>query len=137
MANIALAANSTAEIVESIQQRTAPCLEDIPPRSPVRFDATTGKFTLANGTTAAEAVVYGISSNVITVKAGGTITAVKRGMMDGFDFTQSYGAAIYLSDTDGRLADAAGTVSVKVGTIVSAWANPTNTAADKLLSIEL
>ena len=137
MANIALAANSTACVVESIQQHTAQCAEDIAPRSPVRFDPATGKFTLANATTAAEAGLYGISTNVVNVKAGGTITAIKRGLMDGFAFTQSYGAAVFLSDTDGRLGDAAGTVPVKIGTIVSAWAQPIGAAADKLLSIEL
>lgn len=137
MANINLAAGSTAGVVESIQQHTAPCAEDIPPRSPVRFDAATGKFTLANGTNANEAKIYGISSNVVTVKAGYPVTAIRRGVMDGFDFTQAYGADIFLSDTDGRLADSAGTVAVRVGRVISGWANQIGQAADKLLSIEL
>lgn len=137
MANIALVTDSMGGVVESIQQHTAPALEDIPPRSPIRLDPTTGKFRLGNGLDATEANIYGISSNVVTVKAGFPVTGIRRGVMDGFTFSQSYGAAIYLSDTDGRLADAAGTVSVKVGRVVSAWSQTFGNAADKLLSIEL
>lgn len=136
MANIALVADSTGGVMESIQQTTSPCAEDIPPRSPVRFDAN-GKFTLANGTDATEANLYGISSNVKTVKAGFPVTAIRRGVLDGFDFTQAYGAAIYLSDTDGRLADDAGTVSVRVGRVIPAHAQTLGNAPDKVLSIEL
>lgn len=137
MANIALVTDSTGGIVESIQQHTAPALEDIPPRSPVRQDPTTGKFRLGNGTDATEANIYGISSNVVTVKAGFPVTAIRRGVMDGFTFTQDYGTAIFLSNTDGRLGDAAGTVSVRIGQVVSAWAQTLGNAADKILSIEL
>ena len=136
MADIALVTGSTAAVVESIQQHTAPCSEDIPPRSPVRFDAA-GKFTLANGTSTTEAAMYGVSANTTTIKSGFPVTAIKRGVLDGFNFTQTFGAGVFLSNTDGRLADAAGTTAVRVGTIVSGWAQPLGVAADKLLSIEL
>jgi hypothetical protein len=138
MANIALVTDSTGAVVESIQQHTAPVIEEIPPRSPVRIDGATGKFTLANGTTATEADLYGISTNTITIRAGMTVTAIRRGVLDGFDLSaKNYGAAIFLSDTDGRLGDAAGTVSVKVGRVIPVFATTFGNSPDKVLSVEL
>ena len=136
MPDIALVADSTGGVVESIQQHTAPCAVDISPRTPVRFDAN-GKFVPARGNTAPNAKPYGVSSNVKTVKAGFPVTAIKRGVLDGFNFTQAYGSDIFLSDTEGKLSDAAGTISVKVGTVVSGWAQTLGNSADKLLSVEL
>ena len=58
-------------------------------------------------------------------------------MLDGFTFTQAYGAQIFVSDTDARLGDAAGTVSVVVGRVIPAWGQSLGTAADKLLEVNL
>jgi hypothetical protein len=46
----------------------------------------------------------------------------------------AYGAVVYLSDTDGTLADAAGTVSTKVGNVLPGFAAVT---PDKLLRVSL
>lgn len=136
MANIAL---TTADKVEVVgipgRQLTLPAAEAITAGAPVRIDTSNGKFTNANGTTTGEARVWGIATS--TVAAGGTLTAVRNGIMDGFNFSQAYDAAVYLSDTDGRLADAAGTVSVVVGRVIPGTAVPLGTAYDKLLSVEL
>lgn len=135
MALIALTTANKVEVVESIMQHTAPAAEAIVAGAPVRLDTSNGKFTNSNGTTAPEARVYGIATK--TVAANEPLTAIRRGKMDGFDFTsQAYDAAIYVSDTDGRLGDAAGTVSTVAGRVLSAWSQRLGTAADKILSIE-
>jgi|SRR5690349_4688319 len=135
MANIAVATAGKIHVVSSIQQLTVPAAEAIVAGAPVRFDTTAGTFTNANGTSAAEARVYGIAT--ASVAAGEPVTAIKRGILDGFTFTQAYDAAIYLSDTDGRLGDTAGTVSTVVGRVIPGTATTLGTAYDKLLSVEL
>jgi hypothetical protein len=62
------------------------------------------------------------------------VTAIKQGVLGGFTFSQAYGALIYVSDTDARLGDAAGTVEVIVGRIVPGTATSTY---GKLLSVDL
>ena len=136
MANIAVASAGRIRIVESIVQDTKPAAEAIVAGAPVRIDVTTGRFTNSNGTSTAEARTYGIATR--SVGAGETVTAVKVGVLDGFDFTsQAYDAAIYVSDTDGRLADAAGTTSKLAGRVIAGTATTLGTAYDKFLSVEL
>jgi len=137
MANIALATANTVSIVESIHQMTLPAAEAITPGAPVRLDTSTGKFTNANGSSSGEARVWGIATGKKAIPAGWPVTVIRRGVLDGFTFSQAYDAAIYLSDTDGRLADAAGTVSTVVGRVIPATANLTGASYDKLLSVEL
>ncbi len=134
MAAIAVAVAGAIHVVEAIEQQTKPAAETILAGAPVRED-TAGKFTNANGTTTTEADVYGIATR--SVVAGEALTAVKKGVLDGFTFSQAYSAKIYLSDTDGTLADTAGTVSTIVGRVTSAWATTTGTAADKVLLVTL
>lgn len=135
MANIAVATAGRIHIVQSIQQLTLPTAEAIVAGAPVRIDTTTGKWTNANGTTAGEARVWGVATD--SVAAGEAVTAVRRGILDGFTFTQAYDATIYVSDTDGRLGDTAGTVSTVIGRVIPGTAVATGTAYDKLLSVEL
>jgi hypothetical protein len=134
MADIAVRTANRLEIVESIQQETLVAAEAVLAGAPVRID-TAGKFTNANGTTTTENRIYGIATR--TVAAGEPVTAVRRGLLDGFTFSQAFDAIIYLSDTDGRLADAAGTVSTIVGRVMAGTATTLGTAYDKLLSVEL
>lgn len=135
MAAIAVAVAGAIHIVESIEQMTGPVNETVLAGAPVRIDTSTGKFTNANGSSAGEARVYGIADR--SAAAGETITAVRKGVLDGFTFSQAYDAAIYLSDTDGTLADTAGTVSTVVGRVIPAWGTTVGTAADKLLLVNL
>lgn len=134
MANIALAVADKVEVVESIQQMTLVSAEAITAGAPVRIDSA-GKFTNANGTSTTENDLWGIGTK--TVAAGEALTAIRRGVLDGFTFSQAYNAAIYVSDTDGRLGDAAGTASKVVGRVIPGTATTRGTAYDKLLSIEL
>ena len=134
MANITVTTADRVEVVESILQKTLVAAEAILAGAPVRID-TAGKFTNANGTTTTENRIYGIATR--TVAAGEPLTAVRIGVLDGFTFSQAYDAIIYLSDTDGRLADAAGTVSTIVGRVVPGTANSLSGNPDKLLFVDL
>lgn len=136
MATIALLTANRVEVVESIKQMTLPAAEAITAGAPVRLDTTTGKWTNANGTTSGEARVWGIATR--TVVAGEALTAVRNGVMDGFDLSgMNYDANVFVGDADGRLDTAAGTVSTIVGRVIPATATPLGTAFDKVLSVEL
>jgi len=137
MALIALVTARRVEVVEIIEQMTLIADESITPGAPVRLDTTTGKFTNSNGTLAAEARTYGIAVGTHTVIAGMPITAVRRGVLDGFVFTQDYDAPIYVSDTDGRLGDAVGTVTLAVGRIIPGTSEVLGGAFAKLLLVNL
>lgn len=134
MANIAVATADKIEVVESIIQMTLVAAEAISAGAGVRID-TNGKFTNGNGTTTTENDLYGIATK--TVAAGEALTAIRKGVLDGFTFSQAYWAVIYVSDTDGRLADAAGTASKTVGRVIPATATTIGTAFDKLLFVDL
>lgn len=76
-----------------------------------------GKAAVADGSAAGTADVVGIALNAAA--AGEGVTLLKQGFLYGYTITQAYGALIYLSDTAGALADAAGTVSKLVGKVLS------------------
>ena len=134
MALIALTTANKVEVVESIIQLTLPAAEAITAGAPVRID-TSGLFTPSNGTSTTEADTYGIATR--TVAAGEALTAIRKGVMDGFTFSQAYSATIYVSDTDGRLGDAAGTTSKVAGKVIPATATTLGTAYDKVLFVDL
>lgn len=131
MADLTIAA---ARPVQVIEQFTGPAAEAITSGQYVRYNVTTGKVELGKGTTAAEARKGGIA--VQSAAAGETVTAVRKGDLDVGNALSAltYDDDVYLSDTDGILADAAGTVSLIVGTVVPAWGA---TTADKLLRVDL
>lgn len=101
----------------------------------VRVDATTGKYTPGNATDTTENQVRGIALHVADY-ANATISAIKRGIIDIGDALDAlnYGVPVYLSNTDGVLADAAGTQAVIVGYVIPGWGD---TAGDKLLLVNL
>lgn len=139
MANINLTADATTakriNVAQSVRQLTVPAAEAIVAGAPVRFDTAAGTLTNANGTTAPEARVWGIALNS---SDSGAVTVVRNGIVDGFDLSGlDYDDPVYLSDTDGRIADTAGTVSTVIGRVVPGTAVTNGTALDKLLSIEL
>lgn len=113
-----------------------PAAEAITEGAPIRLDTTTGRWTNANGSGAAEARVRAIA--VHRAVAGQALTGVKKGVLDGYTLDAlAYDADVFLSDTDGRIADAAGTVSKVVGQVIPAFAVTTGIAADKLLLVDL
>ncbi len=135
MADIALVTADRIEVVESFIQATLVAAEAIEAGGAVRID-TAGKFTGANGTTTTENRIYGIATK--SVPAGMGVTAIRKGVLDGFAITgMAFDAIVYLSDTDATLADAAGTVSTVVGRVIPATATTLGTAYDKLLFVDL
>lgn len=84
----------------------------------VYFNTTTGKLAIADASADATAQARGIALR--SVAAGQVVSVMKRGIIAGFDLTsQSYDDRIFLSDTAGDLADAAGTVTVPCGRVIS------------------
>ncbi len=135
MANLAVATAGEIHIVGIPQaQHTARALEAILAGATVRFDVTTGSWMNGNATDATEGNIYGIATK--SVAAGEYMTAVRRGLLDGFTITQNFNAPIYVSDTDGRIADAVGTVTIKVGRVVPANSQSLGVTADKLLLVD-
>lgn len=136
MADLTLLTADRLNIEESVIQMTLPAAEAISAGDAVRLDTASGKFTKANATVAAEARVYGVA--VRTVSAGMPVTAVRKGVLFGFDLSAlAYDAPVYLSNTDGKLADAAGTVSTVAGRIIPAHSQPLGSTAGKLLFLDL
>ncbi len=80
---------------------------------------TSGTVNLADGSAAGTAQVCGLALNA--AGAGQAVDVLVEGIVDGFTVTGlAYGARVYLSDTAGAFADAAGTVSVTLGRIIAA-----------------
>lgn len=136
MANLTLVTTGRMNVVESFMQMTLPLGESLAVGDAVRLDTSTGKWTGANGSSSGEARVWGV---LVSKDAAGAVgTALRKGVVDGFDLASlAYDAPIYLSDTDKKLADAAGTVSVLAGRVIPATAVTLGTAFDKLLQIDL
>ena len=136
MTAIDLTTANKVEIVESIEQMTLPAAEAITAGMAVRIDTSAGTFTKANGSTAAEGRAYGIATR--TVAARQAVTAVRKGVMDGWDLSGlAYDADVFLSDTDGRLDTATGTVNVKVGKVIPGSGAAIGSGFDKMLAVDL
>lgn len=136
MAAVSLTTAGKLNIVRSDSQFTGTFAESCSVGQPVRLDASTGKWTKANATDTTENRVIGI---LVSKDAAGAVgTVVRKGIVDGFALSSlNYGVSLYLSDTDGTVADAAGTTSVVLGRVVPGFGTTTGTAADKLFFIDL
>lgn len=136
MANLALVTADTVRTVSfPVYQDTLPAAEAIEAGAPVRLDATAGKWTNANGSSTTENRFQGIALR--SVAAGESVTAVRGCWIDGFDIAAlNFGALVYLSDTDGTLADSAGTVSTVIGSVQAGPATTLGTTFDKLLYVK-
>lgn len=134
MAAIALVTADRIEIVGMTkQQRTLAAGADITAGQAVQ-ESSTGKWTLANATTAALARNAYVATR--TVKSGESVTAVREGLLDGYDLSGlAYNAPVYLSDTAGTLADAAGTVSHIMGYVEAGTGQQITSAHDKILRL--
>lgn len=146
MANVSLQTRVSAktrpelDIVDDtfLQKKTLPAAEAITCGAPVRMVPSStgaGKWTNANATDETESKAWGVATR--TVIAGETVTAVRRGIVDGFEVSSyDYGALLYLSDTDGRIGDVAGTMVRPIGRVVPATAVSLGTAYDRLLELD-
>lgn len=75
-----------------------------------------GDLQLADASVAGTAAARGMALQ--TVGAAQALNFLKRGHVAGHTITQAYDAEVFVSDTAGAAADAAGTVSTHVGRIV-------------------
>jgi hypothetical protein len=83
----------------------------------VYFNTTTGKLALADASAAGTAQFRGIALQ--TAQVGQSVDVIMRGYVSGFDLSgRSYDDLIYVSDTAGALADAAGTVTAVAGRVI-------------------
>lgn len=146
MANIALQARVSAKsrpeldiVGVPIDQMTLPAAEALTAGNAVRIVPSStgaGRWTKANASDLTEGRVWGIATR--TVVAGEAVTAVRNGILDGFDVASlAYGDPLYLSDTDGTIADSYGTVDVLIGRIVPGTATTLGTAYDRLVKVEI
>lgn len=134
MANLALVTADKVELVQSVVQDSMVAAEAITAGQAVRIDTATGKATKANATLAAEARIYGVALK--TVAAGEPVTVLRCGVLDGYDVSgMAFDDDVFLSNTDGTLADAAGTVSTVVGKVIAAHAVTIGTAFDQLMYV--
>ena len=133
MANFDAPTIGLVSVVESIIQYTAPAEEAIVGGRYVRLNTTSGTVEYGNGTSAAEARRGGIA--IASAAAGQAVTVLVLGTIDlGSIFSAAaYDSSVFLSDTDGRLANGDdGTVMRYVGKVVPGWGNQT---ADILLFV--
>lgn len=123
------------EIEESLEQMSAIAAEDITAGISCRFDETTGKAEIASAASSGTADAYGIALK--TVKAGSALTLLRRGVVDGFVLDSlEFGDPVYMANTTGAAADTAGSVTVKIGTVIPAHANLVGGAVHKLLRVD-
>lgn len=95
-----------------------------------------GKWAKADGTDYEKANAYGVA--IESVLAGSPLTAVRRGLVDGYDLSNlNYNVNLYLSDTAGALADAPGTIEKRIGFVVPVTTNSTGADFDKVLMVDV
>lgn len=80
------------------------------------YQTSAGKAGVADANASGKEQVRGIALNA--AGAGQAVSVLKRGHVGGFTLAGAYDSIAYLSDTVGRLADAAGTMNVPVGRVV-------------------
>lgn len=120
---------------QASEVRSGPAAEAITAGDYVRLDPTTGKWAVGNATTSGElGNVCGMAMQ--NAAAGFEVdVALPGALMDLGDALDAldYDDAVYVSDTDGVLADAAGTTSRVFGYVAPLWAH---TTADKVLRVD-
>lgn len=149
MANLALVSGAKVRPVSGIanghEQYTFEAEEQIDAGQVFRINTTTGKATKANGTTLTEAgqvTALGTFESFLFVaidgarQAGNMVTGMKSGLIDGFEISAlNFGARIYLSDTDGTLADTAGTNSTLLGRVIPSPFSGVPSGVDRILRV--
>lgn len=135
MADVVLTTAGQLRVEESLEQMTLPAGVAVAAGQSVLQDGTTGKWALSDASSAGTTPAYGMA--VKTVPAGLPVTAIRRGVIEGFVLTdQDYGEQIFLSDTAGGIADAAGTTSSVIGEVIAVHTHLVGGVPDKLLRVD-
>ena len=82
----------------------------------VVYQTSAGKAGVADANAAGKQQARGIA--LTGGGAGQGVSVLKRGHCAGFTLSQAYDAQLFLGDTAGAVADAAGTMSVAIGRVV-------------------
>jgi hypothetical protein len=122
MADIGFSTANGGNAVKPIDPDQAELLDGLLPSATpptngqaVYFHATTGRLTASSAGATGTAKMAGL----LVQNNGRAGTYIVRGRVGGFNLSGlDYGASVYLSNTAGKLADSAGTTSVKVGVVV-------------------
>ena len=135
MADLTIAAADVAAL-EIIEKFTAPAAEAIDAGEMAVCDETSAKLALSDASSQA---LLGFGPGIAlrsAALADEPVTILKKGIV-GLGAALAglaYDAAVYSSDTAGKLADAAGTVTLIVGYVVPVW---DGTTPGKALRIDL
>lgn len=126
MADLTITASDVA-IVESVEQDTAPTAAALDAGSYVKPNSATGKWEAGDASAAGN---HGNLPGIMVISskyAGQAVTVIRKGLLylgdalDGLDFDDP----VYLSDTAGALADAAGTTEKIVGYVAPIFGETT------------
>lgn len=141
MASIALTTADRIHVVESREQMTLPAAAAISAGAPVTVD-TDGKFAKADADGAGTlSIAYGVATR--TVAAGETLTAVRRGVLSGWNFTGvAYWTNVLLADTAGEITVTSsesngGSADVIIGRVIPVWDHLVGGSPDKAVMLSL
>jgi hypothetical protein len=119
MADLSLTAAQISPVFpDKAEIYTFIAVEAITKGQAVYLVAASGKVGVADANASGKQQLRGIALNAAA--AGEPVAVMKTGHIYGFTLTsQDYDDAVYLSDTAGALGDAAGTMTVNAGRVVS------------------
>jgi len=114
-------------------QLTMPAAETIEAGAPIRFDTSTGRWTNANASSAAENPTH-IAMRSVT--AGQNVTGVRNCTVDFLVLDAvNYGGLVYAGNADNAYDTAVGTTTLVIGRVVPGHAQLLGNAPDKLLEV--
>ena len=137
MADLALQrAGNQMDVVQSVIQDTHPAADAITAGQAVRYDTTTGRWRRASNDSAANNRVYGIATRSCAI--GETVTAIRKGVLDGFNLdAMAYDQDVHLG-VNGAVADATGGAAPRVlGRVIPVRSQKLGSNPDKLFFVDL
>lgn len=131
MTDLTIGSNGIALVFSNIAEiRDIKAVEAITAGQPV-YVTSAGKAGVADANASGKQQFRGIALK--SVAAGEICPVLKRGYLSGYALSGvAYDGPVYLSDTAGKLADAAGTLSVNCGRV----SNLTDSDLTKILYVE-
>ena len=116
MADLALVSGRKLEIVHSEKADIKDFIQAEPLAvGDIVYQTSAGKVAKADANVAGKQQARGI----VVRKTGSVVSVAKKAYLAGFDLSGLvYDAPVFLSDTAGKMADAAGTLSVNLGRVI-------------------
>ena len=128
---------TSIDLDESDDQITLFTGVDVEACQMIQPDPATGLWRLASSTTTAKTKSTFMATR--KARAGEPVTGVREGVVDStHDLSGlAWNAPVYLSDTDGELADAAGTNTLQVGFVIPVFASGTGNPPSKIIKLDI